>query len=407
MKGKRCWAEVNLESIRRNISALRGYLVARTGAMPEIMAVVKADAYGHGMVPVAYAAMQAGCSTLGVGDSSEALELREKGITSDILILGAVIEDEISDVIDNDITFAIHSLDLLPMINREAKKRNKRAKVHIKVDTGMARLGISARSVLKLASETALYPHINLEGIFSHLACSNSGNVDAVKEQAREFEIVLASLKESNISLEKVHFLNSAGTALIPEFAHTMVRWGIGIYGIDPGVFAARGIKMEPALTLKTQICFVKIIPQGTPISYEWNYRTMDAAKIATCPIGYNDGYPWSLGSKGYAVVNGQRVPVVGNVTMDYIMIDVSSISEPAVGDEVTLIGKDGNAEITARELAGYAGTIPYEITCRLGRRVKRIYTGRERIAAESESESVPAATFSSKSGLNPQPPQV
>ena len=363
MRGYRVWAEIDLAALRHNIAVVRRALEPRT----RILAVAKADAYGHGALPVAWTALEAGCAMVGVGDSGEAIHLREGGIPGPILILGAIVEEEIHKVVQYDITVTVHSTDLLPLLNEEARRRKRRLRVHLKVDTGLARLGASPARTLDVARAVVDCPNLLLEGLSTHLA--SAAQPDSAREQLDQFRSVIDELTEDGIQPPILHAANSAGIFTCPESHFDMVRPGIALYGIDPGTFAKLGISLKPVLSLKTQIAYLKGVGADVPIGYDGRHRTSRPTRIATCPVGYNDGYPYQLSGRGMAVVRGHRVPVVGNVTMDYIMLDLGDVPNAEVGDEVTLIG-DG---IRVEELARRAGTIPYELTCRLGRRVGRV----------------------------------
>jgi len=363
MRGYRVWAEIDLAALRHNIATVRRALEPQT----RILAVAKADAYGHGALPIAWTALESGCAMIGVGDSSEAVQLREGGISGPILILGAVVEEEIHKVVQYDISVTVHSSDLLPLLNQEAFRRNRRLRVHLKIDTGMARLGASPMRALDVARSVLGCPNLILEGVSTHLA--SASNPDAVREQLDQFRSTIDELNADGIHPQILHAANSAGLFTCPESHFDMVRPGIALYGIDPGVFSRLGISLRPVLSLKTQIAYLKGVPADVAIGYDGRYRTTRPTRIATCPVGYNDGYPYQLSGRGEAVVRGKRVPVVGSVTMDYIMLDLGEVPESEVGDEVTLIGEG----IRVEELARKAGTIPYELTCRLGRRVGRV----------------------------------
>jgi len=370
MRGHRVWAEIDLPALRRNIATVR----REVGPLPRIMAVVKADAYGHGAVPVAWHALKSGCDALGVGDSAEALQLRESGITGPILILGAIIEEEIPKVVEADVAVSVHSPDLLDLLDDEGRRQHRLLRLHLKIDTGMGRLGASPQRASEIAREIQSRRNLELEGLCTHLSSAFTANAAQTREQLDRFHEAVESLKAIGIRPPVIHAANSAGMLTFPESRFDMVRTGITLYGLDPGLFRKLNIPLSPILSLKTRIAFLKGVPTGTPVGYEQTWRSARPTRIATCPVGYNDGYPRLLSNKAYALVRGRRVPVVGTVTMDYVMLDVGDLEETAVGDEVTLIGRDGVEEIRCDELAATIGTIPYEITCGLGRRVKRIY---------------------------------
>jgi alanine racemase len=363
MRGYRVWAEIDLAALRHNIAAVRRVLNPNT----RILAVAKADAYGHGALPIAWTALESGCAMIGVGDSGEALQLREGGIPGPILILGAIVEEEIHKVVQYDLTVTVHAPDLLPLLDREAQRRHKVLKVHLKVDTGMARLGVSPGRALDLARAVMDCRNLQLEGLSTHF--SSASNAEAVREQLDLFRSVSDEIARDGIQPALLHAANSVGTFTCPEAHFDMVRPGIALYGVDPGPLTRLGVGLKPVLTLKTQIAYLKGVGEGVAIGYDGRFRTERPTRIATCPVGYNDGYPYQLSGKGEALVHGRRVPVVGTVTMDYIMLDLGDVPEAQVGDEVTLLGEGLRIE----ELARKAGTIPYEFSCRLGRRVGRI----------------------------------
>lgn len=370
MKQYRVWAEISLDALKKNIETVRKYLKSDT----KILAVIKADAYGHGAVPIAWTALEAGVYMLGVGDSSEAIQLRESGIRGPILILGAIIEEEIAKVVEYDIATTIHSMDFLGLLNEEARRQRKHSKVHLKVDTGMGRLGASPTRAIEIAKEVVQYPYLEFEGLCTHLSSVASQDKQYTMGQLDRFSNVIGELKNLEIHPPLIHTANSVSTFMMPDSHFNMVRVGISIYGIDPGVFSKNGITLSPVLSLKTRIAFIKSVSANTCIGYDQKYKTPTPTRIATIPVGYNDGYPYLLSNKAYVLIHGQRAPLVGTVTMDYIMVDIGNIPDARVGDEVTLIGKDGDEEIKVEELAKLVGTIPYEITCAIGKRVKRVY---------------------------------
>lgn len=363
MKGYRVWAEIDLSALRHNIALIRRTI----GPRPRILAVVKADAYGHGALAVAQAATEAGCEMLGVGDSGEAIELREAGLTAPLLILGAIVEEEIPAVVRHDVSVTVHSTDLLPLLEAEARRHGRLLRVHLKVDTGLSRLGAPPARARDVARAIVSSPHLRLEGLSTHLAAA--ADADASRAQLDLFRAVIGDLTAEGIDPGTLHAANSVGLFNYPEAHFDMVRPGIALYGLDPGPFARQRIALRPVLSLRTRIAFVKRVPAGTAVGYDGRWRAPAATRLATCPAGYNDGYPWPLARHGEAALRGRRVPVVGAVSMDYVTLDIGAVPDAEVGDEVTLIG-DG---IRVEELARRIGTIPYEITCGLGRRVKRV----------------------------------
>jgi alanine racemase len=303
-----------------------------------------------------------------------------------IHILGAIVEREIDEVIYHGITPTIHSLDRARLLDERARRAGRRLAVHIMVDTGMGRLGVRPESAEELLAAIAERPHLRLEGIATHLS-SAATDRDFTEHQLAQFRGVLARARALRLRIRTVHAAATAGLFHFPESRFSLVRPGAALYGIDPCGLAARGIALEPVLALKTQVVFLKHVEAGTPIGYGATYRAPAATRIATLPCGYDDGYPYALTGKGaHVLVGGRPAPVVGTVTMDYLLVDVGGCPDVRVGDTATLVGRDGDAEVRLEDLARQAGTIPYEIPCRLGKRVRRVYlAAAERGAAEDD----------------------
>lgn len=390
MWNPRVWAEVRLDRLRQNLRT-----VARAaGPGVEVMAVVKADAYGHGAAPVARALLDAGATRLGVGDSTEAIELRAAGITAPVHILGALVEREIDEVIYHGITPTIHSLERVRLLDEKARRAGRRLAVHAMVDTGMGRLGVRPESAEELLLAILERPHLRLEGIATHLSSAGS-DPEFTTHQLALFQGVLARARARRVALPTVHAAATAGLFLFPEARFNLVRPGAALYGIDPAGLAARGVALEPVLALKTQIVFLKSVEAGTPIGYGATWRAPAATKIATLPCGYHDGYPYALSGRGaHVLVGGRRAPVVGTVTMDYLLVDVGGCPDVRVGDTATLVGRDGAAEVRFEDLARQAGTIPLALPCQLGKRVRRVYLAAAERGAADEVEAATAAPF-------------
>lgn len=365
----RVWADIDLDAAAHNLEQIRNALPENTA----IMVVVKADAYGHGAVQIARHLESRGVWGFGVGDSKEALELRQGGIQSPILILGAIIEDEIEGVIRNQISVCIHSIERAEKLSKEALRQNRPCGAHLMVDTGMGRLGVFPQNVMRMADRINRLKGLILEGVLTHCSSASDPMDPFTKIQIERFKQVRSQLLESGIRPQWFHAANSAALFSEKEAPFNLVRPGITVYGLS--FFRNSPIKppLKPVLSLRTQIIYMKDAPKGTPIGYDRLYTTKNAARIATLPIGYNDGLPYRLSNKGDVLLLGQRAPVVGAISMDYTMIDVTRIRDAAVGDRVTIIGRDGDKSIHVEELAKMAGTIPYEITCGIGARVRRI----------------------------------
>jgi len=367
---ERVWAEVDLDRIAANYRFLR----EQAGGV-EIMAVLKADAYGHGVVPIARRLVEEGAAMIGVGDSSEAFELREGGIVAPILILGAIVPGEAEKVVAYDIATCIHSFSRAMQLSAAAVAQNRTATVHLMVDTGMGRLGVTPSRAPELATEIVALPHLELTGIASHYASAASPIPIQLEQQFNEFSDVVRAVAAVGIEPGIVHASNTA-CLFSPLREHfSMVRLGIGLLGINPGNLDDADRRLEPSLALRTQIIFMKDFPGGAPIGYHRTWVTRRPTRIATLPIGYNDGLSWQLGNRAAVLIRGVRAPIVGAISMDYTTVDVGHIKDASVGDVVTIIGKDGDEEIRVEDVATAARTIPYEVTCRLSRRVVRKHT--------------------------------
>jgi len=367
----RVWADIDLDALTHNLSVIR----RRAGVGVRVMLVVKADAYGHGAVAIAHHAVRCGVAALGVGSSAEALELRHSGIRLPILVLGTIIDDEAADCLRNDVHLALHSSDRREMIQALAKSMRLRARVHLNVDTGMGRLGVLPHRALDLLREIKQSPNLELAGIMTHISAADGARAASTHEQQRLFEGVLRAGRQEGLVSGWIHMANSAAvfTDLRPRY--DTVRPGISAYGVMPADMPGSD-ELLPAMRLLSQVVFLKDIPAGYAVGYSSTWRAERPTRIATIPVGYNDGVPWRLGNKGEVIIRGVRAPIVGRVSMDYTTIDVGHIPGVHVGDHVTIIGTDGNETLSAEELARKSETIAYEITCHVGKRVRRTYRG-------------------------------
>ncbi len=373
-------AEIDLGAIAHNVAALKGLLSEST----RLMAVVKADAYGHGASQVARTALAHGADHLAVARLNEALQLRQDGLMAPILLFGFAGADDVELLIENDITASLCSLAAAEVMDQAAGRLGKRLKVHVKVDTGMGRLGFQTRElgcgadacseILKLAR----LKNLELEGLYTHFACADSCDKTSTLTQFARFESLIAGLEARGLSIELKHAANSAAVMELPQTHLDMVRPGIAIYGLYPSAEVDRSrLGLRPAMTLKSTVIQVKAVPAGFAISYGSTYVTDRPAVIATVPVGYADGYSRLLSSKGQMLVHGSRAPIVGRVCMDLTMLDVSGIADVRVGDEVVVFGRSGAAELSADEVARLIGTINYEVITAVNARVPRIYRQR------------------------------
>jgi alanine racemase len=338
----------------------------------KMMIVVKANAYGHGTVEVSEVLERMGVDYLGVATTDEAIRLRDHGIKTPVLILGSVLPSELKIAIDNDITLTLCSDDLLGEIKKIAAGGTK-AKVHIKVDTGMGRIGVWHEDALDFVKKVSREKNIILEGIYTHF--SSAGRDDFFTNyQIESFEKLLSQIEKQWIKIPLRHAANSIATVDFKRSHLNLIRPGLIIYGMYPKHTFPKLIKLKPALSLKTRIVFIKDTPPGRSISYGRTFITQKFTKIATLPIGYADGYGRNLSNRAQVLVRGHLAPVIGKVTMDQTMIDVGHIKGAKLGDEVVLIGRQGREEIRTENLARLAGTIAYEVVCSISNRVPRIY---------------------------------
>ena len=357
------WAEISLDSFKSNLGEVRGLV----GGNVRIMAVVKANAYGHGAVRVSEVALNGGADILGVATVAEAVELREAGIKSGIFLLGGVDPQEAETVLENALTPACYSLRLLEALSQAAVKRGKTVDYHLKVDTGMTRLGVAAGDVRSFFASASSLPGIALGGIFTHLASSEDCQSDYTDYQLGIFRESLSSLAELHVKYRYAHSANSASIQRFPDSHMDIVRPGIMLYGSGN----MGGIDLRPVMRLKTRIVQLRKVPQGTSVGYRGSFITGRETLVATLPIGYADGYPRALSNKAKVSLGGRLAPLIGSVCMDFIMIDATDVPGVRVGDEAVLFGDE---LVSVEDVSSWAQTIPYEILSRISPRVPRLY---------------------------------
>ena len=369
---KRTWAEINLDNLEHNYRLIRG-LLAPT---PKFMAIVKADAYGHGAAPVAQTLERCGADWFGVSNINEAIALRKAGITRNILILGHTPVENVRQLFEFNITQTLLDCEYGERLAQAAAKAGITVEAHIKLDTGMNRIGFRVCGENDLMTEISrLYylPSLRITGIFTHFAAADELSEEGreyTRAQHRRFMTVCNELRDNAYSL-MAHCCNSAATLLYPEYHHDMVRPGIILYGQSPNGRPIRNFPLRPVMTLKTVVSMVKEIREGDKVSYGCTFEAKKRTRVATVPIGYADGYPRALSGRGQAYVNGKVVPVIGRVCMDQMMLDVTGV-EVHEGDVVTLF--EGGSPISVDALAATARTINYELLCGISRRVQRVY---------------------------------
>ncbi len=358
------WAEIDLGAIKANLETINSQLPKQT----KLMAVVKSNAYGHGLIQVAKTAVEAGADRLGVALVEEAIELREAGLLVPIQILSEPPTSAAETIISYDLIPAVYSTDLTKALSAQAQKMSATVKVHLKVDTGMHRVGIRPEKAVALYEAISLLPGLVIEGVFTHFACADNPSDPYTEKQLRTF----LKLKSKLPDIAIWHAANSAGFFHFPDSHLDMVRIGIAMYGLQPSTQSNLS-ELQPALSLKSKIMFVQEIQSGEGVSYGLTFHAKESMTIGMLPIGYGDGLRRLLSNQGKVLVSGQRVNIVGNVCMDQSMVDLSNVNA-TLGSEAVLIGSQGQEKITAEEMAKTIGTINYEIVCLINNRVTRLY---------------------------------
>ncbi|MBR1628222.1 MAG: alanine racemase [Lachnospiraceae bacterium] len=382
-------AHIDLDAIFSNISALQQAL-SRNSEEKEgrIFAVIKADAYGHGAVPIArFLDTDKRIGGFAVATFEEAMELYEAGIRAPILILGYTFSETYLDVVRYNIRPTIFTREMAEAYHEAAVRLNKDVHCHIKIDTGMGRIGFpyGEASAGEIASLFQDFPRLVPEGIFTHFARADEADKTATDEQFSRFDQTVLALQEKGISFPMVHAANSAAIMEYEKAYFDKVRAGIILYGLWPSEEVDRKFPLHPVLSLHSHIVHIKTVEEGTPISYGGTYRTKGVRRIATVPVGYGDGYCRGLSNKGDVLIRQQRAPIVGRVCMDQFMVDITDIPEASLLDEVTLVGADGEESITLEELGAKSGRFNYEFACGLGNRIPRLYFSKGKLVDAKE----------------------
>ncbi len=370
------WAEINLDNLAHNIREVRKH----TDKDALVTAVVKANGYGHGSVEISRTFLDNGADRLAVALLTEAIELRKGNITEPILILGYTPPTQYEKLLEYNIIQTIYNYEDAKILSNKAVELGKKATIHIKIDSGMGRIGfLPTEDSIKDIINISKLPNIYVEGIFTHLAKADEIDKSHAMEQFEKYMKVVNNLEKHGLSIPLKHVSNSAGIIDIPKFNLNMVRAGIMIYGFYPSEEVEKNMKLKPAMALKAKISHLKVVPKGTGISYGQIFVTERESKIATIPIGYADGFTRMLTGKAEVTVRGKRAKIVGKICMDQCMIDVTNIDDVKLGDEVVIFGYGLDCP-SADELASKLGTINYEIVCMVGRRVPRVYMSGEKI---------------------------
>jgi alanine racemase len=360
--------EVDCAALRHNFQAVRSLC-----GDAKILATVKANAYGHGLIPVAKKLLEFGAYGLGVAFLEEGIALRKAGITAPILVLGGIIGNQIEHFLNFDLMITASSVWKLQQIEETAQQLNTRAKVHLKIDTGMERIGVHYYNARELFEAATRCTHCDLEGVFSHLAASHSADPSFTKLQLQRFNEALQFFPDNDLPMPPRHIANSGAILQHPDTAFEMVRPGIMLYGVYPDAECQKTVPLKPVLSFKTRVVYFKVVPPNTPVGYDGAWTAPQQTRIVTLPVGYGDGFRRGLSNKGHVLINGKRYPIVGRVSMDQTMVNIGWDSAYN-NDEVVLIGHQGSERISVEEMAEILDTSPYEILTGINTRVPRQY---------------------------------
>lgn len=366
----RVYAEIDLDAMTSNITQIMNKMQPA-----KVMAVIKADAYGHGALRTVKELSSLGVYAFGVATAEEAITLRREGVTQPILILGYVFESSFDELIINNIDFTLFDLETAVKLQEHARKLRRTVLVHIKVDTGMGRLGLQPNDEgIAVIKEIDLFKNIKIDGMFTHFACADSKDKTSVNRQISVFSDFVEKVRSAGVELPVVHCYNSAAVMEFDKPLFDMVRCGIIIYGLKPSPeVCGSGLALKPVMSIKSRVTYVKKVGKGFPVSYGSTFVTDKETEIATIPVGYADGYPRLLSNKGRVIVNGRYAPIIGRVCMDQFMVDVTGFGVKR-GDTVILMGSDGDKCVSAEEIGDISGRFNYELICDINKRVPRVY---------------------------------
>ena len=380
------WVEIDLRALRDNLKQIiklaernkfclptrpRPRETSKNGGM--VMAVIKADAYGHGMDKIALLLDKEGVGFFGVSDIKEGIALRNTGINKPVLLFESTLEPQVKQIIDHQLMPTVGTLDFAKALNQYAKRKKKRIDIHVKVDTGMGRLGVWHEEAFEFIKKVSAYGHLRIMGIFTHFPAADTDR-SFTKEQLKLLYGLVTRLDRIGLIIPFVHATNSMGLAGYQTHVVNLARPGLMLYGLYPHKSLQKKIQLKPVLNIQSRVIFLKKIKKGQSISYGRTFFTKKDIRVAIIPIGYNDGYFRALSNRASVLIGGHRCPVIGCVTMDQVIVDVSCVKMIRLGDPVTVLGPQKKENISADELAKYAGTINYEIVCSLGNRLPRIY---------------------------------
>lgn len=362
------WAEIDLSAIRHNFRVLR-----KLAGTAKILTVIKADAYGHGMIPVAKVLVKEKVDFIGLSNLTEGITLREAGIKTPVLLFETTLAEQAKDIIDYKLIPTVCTYELAAALNRCAQKRKRVVDIHVKVDTGMGRLGVWHEEALGFIKKLSRLRNLWVQGIYTHFPSADTDQA-FTRKQIHQFIMLLQQLTADGWQIPYVHAANSMGLVGYPNKVLNLARPGLMLYGLYPRPELEKKVNLRPAMSVHSRIIFLKRIEKGRSISYGRTFVARRPMTVATLPIGYSDGYLRGLSGKADVLVGGKRCPVLGRVTMDQIVVDVSRVKNPRLGMPVTILGKQGKEEVRAYELAQLAQTIHYEIVCSLGSRLSRVY---------------------------------
>ncbi|WP_099467997.1 alanine racemase [Konateibacter massiliensis] len=381
---KRVYAAINLDAVAHNIKQMKANIAEET----QIIAVIKADGYGHGAVQIAHLIEDYDYIWgFAVATAEEALVLRNNKIKKPVLILGFVFCEHYPKLIEQDVEFTVFTLEMAKELSKAAQKLNKNAKIHIKLDTGMRRIGFQCEEEsLSIIKEISQLPNIEIRAAFTHFAKADERDKTAANMQLSLYKSFVEEIEKAGVKIPLKHCSNSAGIVDIKEANMDAVRAGIIIYGLYPSDEVIKeNVKLQPVMEIKSHIVHIKEIPEGSGVSYGWICKTDRITKVATIPVGYADGYPRSLSNKGWVLIKGQRAPVLGRVCMDQFMVDVTDIEDVQPGDEAVLIGRSGDDFIAVEDMSSLSGRFNYEFVCDIGKRVPRVFWKDNKIVATKD----------------------
>lgn len=368
------WVEIDLNALKHNLLAIK----KQVGQHVKIMGIVKADAYGHGDYEVSRVLLNNGVEMLGIAIIEEGIALRGKGIESPLLILGGIFEEQINDIIQYNLTPTVYNLKLADTLSKKAIHFNKVVKVHVYIDTGMGSIGVRYDRAVEFVRSLHGMKSLMIDGIYTHCSCSDEEASEYTNLQIKRFKDILAALNTVRVSIPLKHMANSGAILSYPNAYFNMVRPGLSLYGLYPSEEIPNIIGIRPVMSFKTRVIHIKDMEAGDAVSYGRTYKITKPTRVATLPLGYDDGYNRLLSNQGKVIIKGVKAPIIGRICMDQCFVDVTDIKDISVGDEVVLYGSQGKETISVESIAKQLYTIPYEVTCNISKRVPRIYINQE-----------------------------